>query len=186
MLGLSCYTASLHEYLAREWDASSVIGSTVRLAVRVGTPDGHLAFSHHMPSLDRLPDGSWLGYTAAESPAAALPEVTAALDEYGRVIIVADSARLPWSVTRGGPPAPHWLVLDGRSGGRWHAIDPFSSLLPAGPQQPYDGWLGTRRLAEVMALPARWRPEQEARNTLALGTPMAVPGGGACWLDRRR
>lgn len=186
MHGLSCYTASLHEYLAREWDASTIIALTVRLAIRVDPPDGQLAFSHHEPSLDRLPDGTWLSYAAAESPAAALPEVMAALDTHGRAIVVTDSSLLPWSVLYGGPPSPHWLLLDGSGGGRWHASDPFSALLPAGQQQPYDGWLDTRQLAEAMTLPARWAPEQEARNALAFGAAVKVPAGGACWLRRHR
>jgi len=185
MRGLSCYTASLHDYLAHEWNASALIGSTVRLAVRVDLPDGQLAFSHHQPSLDRLPDGSSLRYTAASSPAAALPPLAEELDAHGRVIAVADSSLLPWSAARGGQPTPHWLLLDGRDGDRWHVTDSFTALLPAGGEQhPYQGWLDARQLAEAMALPARWTPEQQARNVLAFGAPVTVPDGGAMWLPR--
>jgi hypothetical protein len=184
MRGLSCYTASLHDYLAGEWDAAAILSRSVRLAIRVDLPDGQLAFSHHEPSLDRLPDDSWLHYAAAENPAVGLRQAAGDLEAHSRVIVVVDSASLPWSVTRGGPSAPHWLLIDGRNGGRWHATDTFTALLPAGEQPPYEGWLSTTQLSEAMTLPARWNPEQEARNALAFGTAAAVPPGGALWLRR--
>lgn len=184
MRGLSCYTASLYEYLASEWDACSILARSVRLAVRPDLPDGQLAFSHHEPSLDRLPDGSFLRYAGAECPAAALPQVADDLAAHGRVIVVADSASLPWSVTQGGPPAPHWLLIDGKIGDRWHVTDTFTALLPAGEQPPYAGWLGTRQLSTAMTLPACWKPQQQVRNTLAFGSPVIVPADGTLWLRR--
>jgi hypothetical protein len=183
--GLSCYTASLHDYLAFEWDAGAVIEPTVRLAVRVDLPDGRLVFSHHHPSLDVLPDGSRLRYTVASSPAAALPRLADALTAYGRVIVVADTSVLPWSVARGGRSAPHWLLLDGRADDRWHVTDSFTALLPTGDQQqPHHGWLDVAQLTGAMTLPARWTPEQQARNVMAFGAPVTVPEGGALWLRR--
>jgi hypothetical protein len=184
MRGLSCYTASLHAYLAYEWDARTILGRSVRLAVRVDGPDGRLAFSHHQPSLDLLPDGSGLRYAAALYPAAELPQVAEDLDAHGRVIVVVDSARLPWSVTQGGPPAPHWLLVDGRRADEWHVADTFTALLPAGEQPPYDGWLTTGQLCTAMTLPGCWTPEQQARNALAFGSPVVVPAGGTLWLRR--
>ena len=183
--GLSCYTASLHDYLAHEWDAGGLIGPTVRLAVRVDQRGGQLAFSHHRPSLDRLPDGSRLRYAAAPAAAEALLPLAEELDAHGRAIAVADSSRLPWSAAREGQPAPHWLLLDGRDGDRWHVTDSFTALLPTGGEQhSYHGWLGAGQLSETLALPARWTPEQDARNTLAFGAPVTVPDGGALWLRR--
>jgi hypothetical protein len=183
--GLSCYTAALHDYLAQEWDGGAVIGSTIRLAVRVDLPDGQLAFSHHQPSLDRLPDGSWLRYASASCAAAALPTLAQELDAHGRAIAVVDSSLLPWSAAQGGQPAPHWLLLDDREGSRWHVTDSFTALLPnGGEQQPYQGWLDVSKLTGLMELPACWTQEQHARNTLAFGAPVAVPGGGSMWLRR--
>lgn len=185
-LGLSCYTAALHGYLAAEWDASALVARSVRLAVRVDGPDGRLAFSHHEPSLDRLPDGSGLRYAAAGEPTAAVAAVADELAAHGRVLVVVDGARLPWSVTQGGRPAPHWLLVDGHEAGAWHVVDGFSALLPAGEQRPHEGWLSAGALGEAMALPGRWEPEQALRNALAFGGSVEVPAGGTLWLRRGR
>jgi hypothetical protein len=186
--GLSCYTANLHGYLAREWDAAAIVARSVRLAVRVDLPGGLLAFSHHEPSLDLLPDGSRLRYAGAASPAAALPGVAAELAAHGRVLVVVDGARLPWAVTRGGRPVPHWLLVDGRRPGAWHVRDGFAALLPAGEQRPHAGWLCDAELRAAMTPPARWEPEQELRGALAFGAPVPAPApaGGAIWLRRTR
>jgi hypothetical protein len=184
--GLSCYTANLHAYLAAEWDAGALLRRSIRLAVRADLPDGLLAFSHHEPPLDRLPDGSSLRYAGARTPRAALPALAGEVEGQGRVLVVVDAARLAWSVARGAPPAPHWLLVDGRRGDRWHAADRFSALLPAGEQRAHCGWLGEEELCDAMTLPPRWEPEQELRNALVFGSPVAVPAGGALWLRRCR
>jgi hypothetical protein len=182
--GLSCYTAALHGYLAVEWDASSVIARSVRLAVQVDPARRELAFSHHQPSLDVLPDGSRLVYTECPSSPDALPELAAELARYGRVVAVADSARLPWSVTRGGSAAPHWLLIDGRDERGWHVRDDFAALLPTGEQTPYQGWLSADELTHAMALPPCWQPTQVLRNQLAFGVPVRLGAAGALWLRR--
>jgi hypothetical protein len=184
--GLSCYTAALHGYLAAEWDASALLARSVRLAVRVDLPDGRLGFSHHDPALDRLPDGSRLAYAGAGSAAAAAAEVADELAEHGRVLVVVDSARLPWSVTLGARAAPHWLLVDGREAGGWHVVDGFSALLPAGEQRPHSGWLSAEGLCHAMTLPERWEPEQELRSGMAFGGPVPVPPVRALWLRRSR
>jgi hypothetical protein len=184
--GLSCYTAALFRYLDVEWDAAALVARSVRLAVRTDLADGRLAFSHHEPALDLLPDGSRLRYAAACGPAAALPELAGELARHGRVVIVADSARLPWSVVRGSRPAPHWLLVDGRRADGWHVVDSFAAQLPAGEQLPHCGWLSTAGLSDAMRLPPSWAPEQELRNVLAFGSPVSIPRGGALWLRRSR
>jgi hypothetical protein len=184
--GLSCYTAGLFRYLDVEWDAAALVARSVRLAVRMGPTDGCLAFSHHEPSLDLLPDGTRLRYAAACAPPAALPELAGELARHGRVVIVVDSSRLPWSVARGGRQAPHWLLVDGRHAGGWHVVDSFTAQLPAGEQLPHSGWLSTAGLSDAMRLPPSWAPEQELRNVLAFGSPVRVPRGGALWLRRSR
>jgi len=182
--GLSCYTANLHRYLAAESDASALVAGSVRLAVRVDSARGLLAFSHHEPSLDRLPDGSRLRYAGAPTPAEALAAVAGELAEHGRALVVVDSSRLPWSVTRAGPPTPHWLLVDGRRAGGWHVVDGFAALLPAGEQRPHHGWSSEGCLREAMTLPGHWAPEHELRIAMAFGSPVAVPPGTALWLSR--
>jgi hypothetical protein len=181
--GLSCYTTGLFAYLAGEWDAAALLSRSVGLAIRVDLPDGRLVFSHHRPALDQLPDGSWLSWSTARSPAAVLPGLTGELARHGRVIAVVDAARLPWSAA-GEPPAPHWLLVDGREGRRWHVTDGFTALLPGGTRLPWCGWLTSAQLCAVMDVRARWRPEQDVRNTMAFGEPVPVPPGTCFWLSR--
>lgn len=184
MRGLSCYTTALHGYLSAEWDATSVIARSVRLAVRVDASRRELAFSHHEPSLDLLPDGSRLRYAGAASSTDALPELTAELARHGRAVAVVDSARLRWSVTRGGPSALHWLLIEGSDERGWHVRDDFTALLPAGEQLPYRGWLSTQELAEAMTLPRRWQQAHRLRNQFAFGAPSVLAPSGALWLRR--
>lgn len=186
MQGLSCYTAALHGYLSSEWDATAMIARSVRLAVRADPVRGELAFSHHEPSLDLLPDGSRLRYAGAASSTDALPEVAAELARHGRVVVVVDSARLPWSVTRGGPSAPHWLLVDGCGEQGWQVRDSFTALLPAGEQPPYQGWLGTDGLIDAMTLPRQWQPVHRLRNQFAFGGRSVASPSGALWLHRRQ
>jgi hypothetical protein len=182
--GLSCYTANLACYLAGEWDADAIVARSVRLAVCVVSPST-IAFSHHDPSLDRLPDGTRLRYVGAPSAALALRGVAEEVTAQGRALVVVDSARLPWSPAYGLASAPHWLLVDDHADARWHVVDRFSGLLPDGEQQPYDGWLDEEDLRAAMALPAAWSPLQELRNLLAFGGPVQVPGPvGAVWLRR--
>jgi hypothetical protein len=182
-LGLSCYTANLACYLAGEWDADAIVARSVRLAVCAVSPST-IAFSHHDPSLDRLPDGSRLRYVGAPSPALALRGVAEEIAARGRALVVVDSARLPWSPTYGLSSAPHWLLLDDHADARWHVVDRFSGLLPDGEQQPYSGWLDEQDLRAAMAL-SIWSPLQQLRNRLAFGAPVEVPGRvGAVWLRR--
>jgi len=183
---LSCYTGALARYCAAEFpDTTAWLAESVRLAVRTDMPDGRLAFSHHRYPLDRLPDGSGLWYAAGD-PADAVAALRAELGRVGRALVVADNARLPWSPSyTSTAAAPHWLLLDARSGDRWHVVDTFRGLLACGEQEPYDGWLGTGELLDVMTLPQRWTVEQDDRNALAFGFPVAVPRGfRRQWLRR--
>jgi hypothetical protein len=178
--GLSCYTESLAAYLDGEWDADEIVARSVRLAVCDADP---LAFSHHDPSLDRLPDGTCLRYAGAPTAAEALEGVAEELSAHGRVVVVVDNARLPWSPASGDRPAPHWLLLDERRGDEWHVVDRFSGLLTSGEQEPHVGRLDERTLRDAMTLP-RFSPAQEQRNRLVFGAPVPVPEGVALWLRR--
>ena len=182
--GLSCYTANLGCYLAAEWPGTEArLAGSVRLAVRTDLPDGELAFSHHRQPLDRLPDGSVLRYAAAP-PATTLAAATAELDRHGRVLLVVDNARLPWSPSCGSSAsAPHWLLVHGRQGDRWDVLDQFAGLLPGGEQRPHAGRLGTAELLAALRPAAPWSAAQHRRNTLAFGLPVPVPPGPT-WLRR--
>jgi hypothetical protein len=184
-VGLSCYTANLGAYLEEEWPGSDTrLAASVRLAVRTDLPGAELAFSHHDEPLDRLPDGTALRYGAA-SPGDTLAEATAELEQYGRVLLVVDNARLPWSPSYGsaGAAAPHWLLVRGRRRSRWDVLDLFAGLLPTGEQLPYEGRLDTVQLRAALVPSGPWTAAQQRRNTLAFGFPVAVPAG-ASWLYR--
>lgn len=183
MPGLSCYTANLHAYLGIEWDATALIAASVRLAVRDGVD--RLVFSHHAPPLDRLPDGSCLVYAGAEKPADARDALARELDVQSRVLVLVDHARLPWSVTRGGRPAPHWLLLDARCADMWHAVDMFRATLPGGAdQREYRGPIDAEALTTAMTVTSQWTPAQRCRNSMAFGTTVAVPEAAYLWLRR--
>ncbi|NUT98153.1 MAG: hypothetical protein HOY78_39690 [Saccharothrix sp.] len=177
--GLSCYTANLLAYLTSFDDtAPDRFAESVRLAVR---PDD-LAFSHHRTPLDVLPDGSLLRYTASPDAVAGLE---AELASWGRVVVVVDNARLPWSPSFGTSAiAPHWLLVEGRSGDSWHVVDHFAGLLPTGEQHPFEGTLSTEALVGAMDGPEILSAEQVLRNSLVFGHVVAVPEGGRKWLRR--
>ncbi|MFC7588062.1 hypothetical protein ACFQYP_33515 [Nonomuraea antimicrobica] len=185
--GLSCYTANLAAYLDGEFDAADLISRSVRSAARTDLPPPLLAFSHHRVRLERLPDGSRLRYRHASSAADALRAVADQLHQFGRVLILVDNRRLPWSpALPAGPSAPHWLLVDGAEGGDWRVRDEFAGLLPDGRQRPFAGRFSSSRLAEAMETP-EWNEQQRMRNRLACGFPLAgadVPGWW--WLERTR
>lgn len=180
--GLSCYTANLLAYLDSCDDtALDRFAESVQLAVRVDEP----AFSHHRTPLDVLPDGTELRYASASSAEEAVRELDAELAAHGRVIVVTDNARLPWSPSYGtDATAPHWLLVDGRVGESWRVVDHFGGLLPTGEQQPFEGLLGTDALTYAMGGPERLSAMQVRRNALVFGHPVEVPAGGWRWLRR--
>ncbi|MCC2333037.1 hypothetical protein [Cellulomonas wangsupingiae] len=186
-LGLSCYTANLERYLSHEWDGPALIARSVRLAVGLGRQDGLLAFSHHDPALDALPDGTHLRHAGAASVGDALAGIADEVRSWGRALVVADASRLPWAPP-GVDPGPHWLLVDGRRTDAWHVVDAFAALLPQGAQASFDGWLGTDVLARVLDLPERpgpWPEVHRLRDELAFGAVVEPgPHGRARWLTR--
>lgn len=186
---LSCYTANLPRYLARHsggdacW-ALDRVAASVRLAVRADRPDGLLAFSHHCVPLDVLDGRTRLAYTGAATAAAAIDGVAGELAEHGQVLVLADSAALPWA-----PPgihrAPHLLLLDGRRGRQWHAVDDFTALRPEGEQRPFAGWITTPELLHCLTPISPLPPVQRLRNEHAFGFPVPLPATGHHqWLTR--
>ncbi|MFK0250082.1 hypothetical protein ACIQUM_35735 [Amycolatopsis azurea] len=171
--GLSCYTANLERYLASEFDSAAVLARSVRLAVRT-TEDG-LVFSHHAPSLDRLPDGTRLEYAAlaaADTEDALRHEIR----RHGRALVVADAARLPWSVAFGADPAPHWLLVTGTEADHYLVEDAFEALLPQGTQQPYLGTVPRVALLTALIGLPEWDAPQRVRNEMAFGARIPLPG----------
>jgi len=186
LAGLSCFTGCLAEYLAGTGvDAAALLADSIRLAVRIDLPGDELAFSHHRFALNRLPDGTELRY-ATGTIAGATAAVSEELAAVGRVIVVVDNAKLPWSPSYGcGPSAPHWLLIADHQDVGWHVVDPFSGLLASGEQEPFTGWLPTPLLLDAMITPPTWTPEQRRRTELAFGFPVSVPTEtGLSWLCR--
>jgi hypothetical protein len=177
--GLSCYTASIARYLRTAYrDPLARVARSIRLAVRTDLPDGLLAFSHHRFDLADLGDGRRLQYrhaaTAEQVPDRLDRELTAA----GQVIAVTYTGELPWSPARPAESAPHFVLVEARQGDLWRVADPFAALLPAGRQEPFAGWLSTRRLLAAMTPPDRVAPEHRSRLALAFGVPATPPRPG--------
>lgn len=179
MTGLSCYTANLTAYLRRlRPDADRFVARSVALAVGTDQPDDLLAFSHHVWPLNSLPDGRALGYRAAPAAGAALDGLAAELAATGAVLVVADSARLPWSPA-GALSAPHFVLADGRAAGRWHILDEFRALTAGGlHHEPFSGWIPEAALVRMIEPLTPLRPEHRLRNQLAFGAPVPLPEPG--------
>jgi hypothetical protein len=183
---LSCYTANLARYLEGDFaDPLGRIARSVRLAVRTDLPGGELAISHHAVPLNDLADGSRLAYRSASAVQDMLDGITAEVAAHDRVVVVAYTSAMPWSVAYGGPGAPHFLLVDGHRAGGWHVTDEFSALVPGGRQEPFSGWIQTTELIECLR-PTGWlRPEHRLRNEHAFGFPMVCSSGGHYqWLSR--
>lgn len=172
--GLSCYTANLRAYLAPEWDADTIIARSVRIALAIDSND-HLVFSHHEPSLDLLPDRTALAYVGCDDDTLALQELGAEVAAHGRVLVVVDHARLPWSVGRGSGSAPHWLLVDGVADREWHVIDDFTALLGGGEQRPFAGWIADDVLCDAMGGSSGWELTHHIRSAMAFGKSVDVP-----------
>jgi hypothetical protein len=182
---LSCYTANLASYLTRHRDdALDHVARSVRLAVRADLPDDGIAFSHHAVPLNVLDDQTRLVYAGHRDAAIALHAVACELAEHGQALVVSNTATMGWSVTNGGSPAPHFLLVDGSRPDAWHIDDRFTALRPGGEQQrPFTGWISTdvllRGLTPITPLPAHHR----RRNQHAFGFPVPLPPDGSYqWL----
>ncbi|MFC8845939.1 MULTISPECIES: hypothetical protein [unclassified Micromonospora] len=183
---LSCYTTNLVAYLEFDRpDAARDLARSVRLSVRVDTPDGVLAFTHHA-RVDTGPDGWQLGYRGAPDWDRTRAALRRELDDHRRVLAVGNTRHLPWSPGYGGAGVPHWLLLTGHRDGRWSVVDQFAALLPSGEQHPYTGWLDDDELRSALT-PTGAVPAQIAlRDVHALGEPVPLPPAGHHrWLVRQ-
>lgn len=179
---LSCLTANLATYLERvDPDPLGTIAKSVRLAVRL-TADAPAAFSHHATDLGRLGADRSLRYASTTDTAEFVEHLDGLLGADGQVLVVAYAGPMSWSLAEPGNSAPHFVRLTGRDGDRWGVDDRFSALLPAGVQQPFQGWVETAELIRAATPPADLPPEQVLRKENAFGVPVAVPAGGYQWL----
>ncbi|QZL04206.1 hypothetical protein K2224_34140 (plasmid) [Streptomyces sp. BHT-5-2] len=184
---LSCYTANLAAYLEEcrpADDVADTLARSVRLAVRTDLADG-IGFSHHSTPLNQTREGRTLVYRGSDRP----DEVAEALrQEYasrGCLLILTHSSHLPWSLSGPEHDAPHFLLVDSYDPhqGRWHAVDHFAGLMASGQEQKaFEGWVTTTVLLDAMCGPADFTPDQELRNQLVFGFPVALPPTRYRWL----
>lgn len=184
MVGLSCYTENLHNYVDREWDADSIFTASIRLAV-AESDDGIIRFSHHQPSLDRLPDGSRLEYTVLETIDTALHQLESELQFFGRALVVVERTALPWSGRFIVDTGPQWVVIDGHRRGSWHVVDGFDPGPVVGARPPHSEWLHIGELRRAITLDHCWLPGQNVRNMMAFGNPVELPTDGIATILRR-
>ncbi|WP_424186714.1 hypothetical protein ACOBQX_02485 [Actinokineospora sp. G85] len=184
---LSCYTANLVDYLAVEGaDATGRLAGAIRLAVRTGPRDGAMAadllFSQH-ERIDRDDPTRGLGYRGARDWAETESALLAELRSHGRVLAVANTARLPWAPTPPGGAAPHWILLRDRTRHGWQVVDRFAALLPHGEQHAHEGALTDDQLRLAMTPVSSPPAAVRNRDALALGERTEVPDGAAYrWL----
>ncbi|SFW81420.1 hypothetical protein [Amycolatopsis australiensis] len=187
--GLSCYTANLAAYLEHHGAPGSadLIAVSVRLAVDLRRPDGLVAVSHHDRPLDRMGDGTRLTYRGHDGFAGFRADLDRELLRHGCALVVGHSTQLPWAAQREGTAAPHFLLVDGHDGDRWHVEDRFTGLMTSGRrQEPFTGWIAE---ADLDRLARRTGPEpakHRLRNTLAFGFENPVPAGCPYLLLRRQ
>ncbi|MBO4204639.1 hypothetical protein [Micromonospora echinofusca] len=181
---LSCYTANLARYLGGYLpDAPGHLARTVRLAVRPAGPGQECpGFSHHAVALCDLGAGRHLAYRGTDDPDGFRTRLGDEIAGYGAALVVTHTGAMPWSPARPEQSAPHFTLVTDRQGDRWRVVDTFGALLPAGPQEPYDGWLTDGQLVDCATAPGPLRPEHRSRLALAFGLPVPVPAGRYRWL----
>jgi hypothetical protein len=183
---LSCYTGCLARYLESAYDDPLArVARSVRLAVRTDGPDGLTAFSHHGVWLSDLGDGLHLGYRASTVAEDVIDQLEGEMAAGYGVITVTYNGVMDWSVAAPHESAPHFVLLSAREGDRWHVDDPFSALLPAGPQDPFTGWISTARLLRAMTPPRPLGSEHRLRKQHVFGFPVPLPADNQYqWLAR--
>ena len=110
---LTCYTAALGEWLARErgaWWRPLVAGGPI-LSIR---PHGGYLRFHHNPASPAATLG--LELRTASSWPEAEAGIEAELERAGRVVVAADGWALPWHPAYGRRHLSHWLLAERRSG----------------------------------------------------------------------
>lgn len=196
---LSCYTASIAEYMtAAGIDPELAIGTQAYLAIRPA--DGGICefIQFHTPLRGDPPTHSLhLRRRHTADPAEARDRITAEIARSGRAIVVGDTFNVPWQVAFRKAHAPHWFVADSFTGdvppaaangaaeraGAAHVTDRFEFVNDAGEQQPYGGWVSAGDIASLAAANPDPNPVYALRDLHAFadtgGTPDGTPDGDA-------
>lgn len=178
--GLSRYTANLMAYLECQGipGSADLLAASVRLAVDLHRSDGLVAVSHHDRPLDRMGDGARLTYRAHSGFEDFRAALARELRRHRCALVVGYSTQLPWSIQRDGPVVPHFLLVDGRAGKRWHVEDRFTGLMPSGREQaPFTGWVSEPDLAGLTRPRGPEQAKHRLRNSLAFGFETFAPAG---------
>ena len=186
---LSCYTASVSEYLRQSGvDHELALGTQLYLGVQ---PQGEvLAFVHqHTPLRGDAPTHALrLGRCWAERPEEAADRIAAEVARIGRAIVVGDTMNVPWQVDHGKAHAPHWFLVDGldQQAGVVHVVDRFEFIKDSGEQKPFEGWIELGRLGGLAAVNSERRPVFQLRDRFAFGDqedPDRITLDGFQWFE---
>ena len=115
---LSCYTASIAEYMtAAGIDPELAIGTQAYLAIRPAEGGICEFIQFHTPLRGDTPTHSLhLRRRHTADPAEARDRITAEIARSGRAIVVGDTFNVPWQVAYQKAHAPHWFVADSLTG----------------------------------------------------------------------
>jgi hypothetical protein len=192
---LSCYTASIAEYMtAAGIDPDLVIGTQAYLAVRPA--DGGICefIQFHTPLRGDTPGHSLhLRRRHTPDPAEARARIIAEIARSGRAIVVGDTFNVPWQVAYQKSHAPHWFVMDGfadeapagssdRLPGRAlrvHVTDRFEFINDAGEQRPFRGWVRADAIGSLAVASPDPNPVYALRDLRAFADTGGPPDGDA-------
>lgn len=150
---LSCYTASIAEYMTGAGiDVDLAIGAQAYLAVRPAESGACEFVQFHTPLRGDVPTHSLrLARRRTADPGEATALITAEVARSGRAIVVGDTFNVPWQVAHTKAHAPHWFVVDGvrDDAASVHVTDRFEFVNDAGEQRPFHGWLAAGDLPSL-------------------------------------
>jgi hypothetical protein len=187
---LSCYTASIAEYLAGVGiDVDLAIGAQAYLAVRPAESGACEFVQFHTPLRGDVPTHSLrLARRRADSPEEAAALITAEVARSGRAIVVGDTFNVPWQVAHATSHAPHWFVVDDvrDDAASVHVTDRFEFINDAGEQRPFQGWLAASDLPALATANPDPNPVFAWRDQHAFADredPDAVATAGYQWYE---
>lgn len=190
---LSCYTTAVADYFeSRGVDHELVLGTQLFLAVRrEPVEDLSLSFLHyHTPLLQAAPMQPFaMERRTSPEKDEAVESILDELRNSGAVIVVGDTARLPWTVTYGSQEhASHFFVVDQYDSQEEtvRVRDMFQYLDERGEQMPFTGYLNLDELAECAIAPPPGNQARHRRELLAFGAeedPQRVAFSGYQWFE---
>ena len=189
---LSCYTASIAEYMERSGiDHHIAIGTQLFLGIDTSNANElRLGFVHyHTPlrgdvSTHALP----LRSVKATAIHSSIQRITDEIEQHRCVIIAGDAYYLPWAVNRGRRHVSHWFLLDGITdqGKKVHVVDALSFTSREGTQTPFVGWIDRASLAEVAYTDLPSNAIHESRRRFVFGDIGDIeypPNPGYQWFE---